>query len=72
MMRRSSPRQGMVQVCVRQAPCLPLYHRRAIGGVIDQLPLDSIQLVKSLSGFNLTTSDPLYSTILAFFSPRSA
>ena len=35
-----------------------------IGGVIDRLPMESMQLVKSISGFNLTTSDPLYSTIL--------
>ncbi|KAL2020037.1 hypothetical protein VTK56DRAFT_8940 [Thermocarpiscus australiensis] len=37
----------------------------AIGGVnIDSLALDSARLVKGLNGINLTTTDPLYSTIL--------
>ncbi|KAK1763471.1 hypothetical protein QBC33DRAFT_459397 [Phialemonium atrogriseum] len=36
-----------------------------IGGVIDQLPLDSVpQLVKNLYGMNLTLADPLASTII--------
>jgi E3 ubiquitin-protein ligase MARCH6 len=35
-----------------------------IGGVIDGLPLDPAQLVKGLYGINLSSTDPLYSTIL--------
>ncbi|KAK3369789.1 hypothetical protein B0T24DRAFT_557943 [Lasiosphaeria ovina] len=35
-----------------------------IGGVLDGLPVDSVQLVKGLYSINLTSADPLYSTIL--------
>ncbi|KAK3295221.1 uncharacterized protein B0H64DRAFT_142412 [Chaetomium fimeti] len=35
-----------------------------IGGVIDNLPPASAKLVKGLYGINLTSSDPVYSTIL--------
>ncbi|KAK4238057.1 putative E3 ubiquitin ligase SUD1 [Achaetomium macrosporum] len=35
-----------------------------IGGVIDSLPPESAKLVRSLYGINLTSTDPIYSTIL--------
>ncbi|KAL2130747.1 hypothetical protein VTI74DRAFT_5985 [Chaetomium olivicolor] len=35
-----------------------------IGGVIDSLPPESAKLVRSLYGINLTSSDPIYATIL--------
>lgn len=35
-----------------------------IGGVIDNLPPESAKIVKGLYGINLTSSDPIYSTIL--------
>ncbi|KAH8898403.1 hypothetical protein GQ53DRAFT_711715 [Thozetella sp. PMI_491] len=55
---------GSAGVC----PSSPLFAATTtvatIGGVLEQLPPESAQLVKRLSGFNLTSSDPLYSTIL--------
>ncbi|KAK3302789.1 uncharacterized protein B0T15DRAFT_543953 [Chaetomium strumarium] len=35
-----------------------------IGGVLDSLPPESAKLVRGLYGINLTSSDPIYSTIL--------
>ena len=35
-----------------------------VGGVLDGLSLDSLRLVRTLYNFNLTSADPLYSTIL--------
>jgi E3 ubiquitin-protein ligase MARCH6 len=35
-----------------------------VGGVIDSLPPESARIVKGLYGINLTSSDPIYSTVL--------